>query len=92
MIEQVEKFKAELNTGSFCDQFFSNSAKSKLLMPSLRRLPSTRASLPNPNRECGEAVHVKPLIQSAVQLRQREMATASKSRHLPKTQTSDRTG
>jgi hypothetical protein len=52
----------------------------------------TRFTSESPNRGCGEAVHVKPFIQSAVQLKQREMATVSKSRHLPKTQTSDRTG
>jgi hypothetical protein len=93
IIKQVEKFKAELNTGSFCDPSSLEQREIEVVNAVTAKAGiDTHFASESPNRGCGEAVHVKPFIQSAVQLKQREMATASKSRHLPKTQTSDRTG
>jgi hypothetical protein len=93
MIKQFEKFKAELNTGSFCDRSSLEQREIEIVNAVTAKAGmDTRFTSESPNRGCGEAVHVKPFIQSAVQLKQREMATASNSRHLPKTQTSARTG
>ena len=92
MIEEIEELGPELKPGPLPEGRSLEHGGVEVVDAITAKACIDALQFQIPNRGCGEAADVKPSIQSAVQLNRREMATASNSRQLPKTQTSARTG